>query len=325
MDASIAINLKFEHVESALEYKQVPAPPPQRNQKRGKTPIEHDSVPYLTRQLNAFATTTYPPSIPIPPTVPSTPVQVSISVERNPVYITGRYCKYERGLSQTPWEVEGVKLAEFSVQDLIALPLEKPWFNAESVLFHSAGREDVDVRMLGNGRPFVLQFQNAKRGVFTPEEFKAMEEAVNTSTSGVSVHNLGPCTKDVFQVMKDGAEAKKKTYCCVVITSRDITQADLDKLEKIKELQIDQVTPIRVLHRRTLMNRKKIIHSFRCEYTNSRSFLMYIETSAGTYVKEFVHGDLGRTSPNVGSLLGCSADILQLDVTNLTEDFTKEK
>ena len=43
------------------------------------------------------------------------------------------------------------------------------------------------------------------------------------------------------------------------------------------------------------MNRKKIIHSLRCEYTNPRSFLLYIETSAGTYVKEFVHGDLGRT------------------------------
>jgi hypothetical protein len=27
-----------------------------------------------------------------------------------------------------------------------------------------------------------------------------------------------------------------------------------------------------------------------------------------------VHGDFGRTLPNVGSLLGCAADILSLDV-----------
>jgi tRNA U54 and U55 pseudouridine synthase Pus10 len=39
--------------------------------------------------------------------------------------------------------------------------------------------------------------------------------------------------------------------------------------------------------------------------------------SAGTYIKEFVHGDLGRTVPSVGSLLGSEADILQLDVTNV--------
>jgi len=42
---------------------------------------------------------------------------------------------------------------------------------------------------------------------------------------------------------------------------------------------------------------------------------------AGTYVKEFVHGDLGRTTPSVCSLLGCQADILQLDVVWLFDDF----
>jgi len=30
-----------------------------------------------------------------------------------------------------------------------------------------------------------------------------------------------------------------------------------------------------------------------------------------------VHGDLGRTMPNVGSLLNTECDILQLDVINL--------
>ena len=44
-----------------------------------------------------------------------------------------------------------------------------------------------------------------------------------------------------------------------------------------------------------------------------------LTTQAGTYVKEFVHGDLGRTRPSVGSLLGCEADILQLDVMGLQD------
>ena len=46
-------------------------------------------------------------------------------------------------------------------------------------------------------------------------------------------------------------------------------------------------------------------------------FTLHLRTSAGTYVKEFVHGDLGRTRPSVGSLLGCEADILWLDVTDV--------
>jgi tRNA pseudouridine synthase 10 len=41
----------------------------------------------------------------------------------------------------------------------------------------------------------------------------------------------------------------------------------------------------------------------------------------GTYVKEFVHGDLGRTTPNIGSLLDCRADILQLDVHEVHLDW----
>ena len=44
-------------------------------------------------------------------------------------------------------------------------------------------------------------------------------------------------------------------------------------------------------------------------------------TSAGTYVKEFVHGDLNRTRPNVGTLLNGIADILQLDVLYLYEKY----
>lgn len=48
---------------------------------------------------------------------------------------------------------------------------------------------------------------------------------------------------------------------------------------------------------------------------------MNLRTSAGTYVKEFVHGDLGRTVPSVCSLLGSQADILQLDVVWLFDDF----
>jgi tRNA pseudouridine synthase 10 len=39
----------------------------------------------------------------------------------------------------------------------------------------------------------------------------------------------------------------------------------------------------------------------------------------GTYIKEFVHGDLERTLPNFGTLIGKKVDILQLDVGSLKE------
>ena len=48
-----------------------------------------------------------------------------------------------------------------------------------------------------------------------------------------------------------------------------------------------------------------------------------VHAQAGTYIKEFVHGDGGRTQPCLGSLLGCSepARILELDVLEVHMEF----
>ena len=46
---------------------------------------------------------------------------------------------------------------------------------------------------------------------------------------------------------------------------------------------------------------------------------MYLLASAGTYIKEFVHGDLERTVPNLGTLIQAETDIIQLDVLKLYE------
>ena len=43
--------------------------------------------------------------------------------------------------------------------------------------------------------------------------------------------------------------------------------------------------------------------------------------AAASYTQEFVHSDEGRTKPSLGSLLGCEAQILQLDVLDIHMDF----
>lgn len=58
------------------------------------------------------------------------------------------------------------------------------------------------------------------------------------------------------------------------------------------------------------MVRDKVIYKIKAEYINQHYFLLYVLSSAGTYIKEFVHGDLGRTVPSIGSLLNSEADIL---------------
>ena len=53
---------------------------------------------------------------------------------------------------------------------------------------------------------------------------------------------------------------------------------------------------------------------FITEGLKNNMFKLHITTSAGTYVKEFVHGDFNRTKPSLKTLLGVDTDILALDV-----------
>jgi tRNA pseudouridine synthase 10 len=78
-------------------------------------------------------------------------------------------------------------------------------------------------------------------------------------------------------------------------------------------LEVKQRTPIRVLHRRSNIMRVRHVLTLRAERIDNHYFRLNLSTDAGTYVKEFVHGDLGRTVPSVSSLLGCKTDIMDLD------------
>ncbi|KAL3227219.1 hypothetical protein MRX96_024187 [Rhipicephalus microplus] len=97
---------------------------------------------------------------------PKVESKVEVSCVHSPIYLAGRYCKYSRLLSQTPWILNGKRIMEASVQELITDVVTKHIPN-EKIMFSSSGREDVDVRMLGRGRPFVLEIFKAKRAVFT--------------------------------------------------------------------------------------------------------------------------------------------------------------
>lgn len=66
------------------------------------------------------------------------------------LYIGGRYRKLSRDLSQTPWILNGKRMKEESVQEIICKVI-CPFFGLdleeqkEMVIFMGSGREDVDV------------------------------------------------------------------------------------------------------------------------------------------------------------------------------------
>ncbi len=70
------------------------------------------------------------------------------------------------------------------------------------------------------------------------------------------------------------------------------------------------------------MSRDKIIYKCKLVKISAKAAMCYIMSSAGTYIKEFVHSDFGRTLPNLGTIMGNECDIIQLDVLQLYSEFS---
>lgn len=58
------------------------------------------------------------------------------------------------------------------------------------------------------------------------------------------------------------------------------------------------------------MQREKLVYGLKAEFINAHYIKLHVLASAGTYIKELVHGDLGRTVPSIGQILGTECDIL---------------
>jgi len=147
---------------------------------------------------------------------------------------------------------------------------------------------------------------------------------INGSTSDIAVRDLQVVSKDETSILKQGEEDKQKRYVAVCWSRDDITDDQIAELAAIKDLTLQQKTPIRVLHRRPLATRERTIHNLSAQLINAEDrhhFLLFLKTQAGTYIKEFVHGDFGRTMPSLGNLLQTECDILQLDVLAVELDW----
>jgi len=251
------------------------------------------------------------------------PVTGDVKVQVNPLYIAGRYKKLVRGLPQSKWfctncrgkgcekcNWTGKRYPE-SVEELISEPILKATGGTKSS-FHASGREDVDARMLGKGRPFVIEIAQPKRRFL---DLKQVEEAVNAYAKGrVEVSGLRFVDKDFVRKLKR-AESAQKEYRVTVEFEKEVTDADLELLEeKLTGAVIRQRTPLRVLHRRADLTREKYIYEVKAKRLSPNRAELKVRCQGGLYVKELVTGDDGRTTPSVSEILGNKAKPIKLDV-----------
>jgi tRNA pseudouridine synthase 10 len=175
------------------------------------------------------------------------------------------------------------------------------------------GREDIDARMLGDGRPFIIELKSPRKRFFSAEQ---LEAKINAAAEGnVVVRGLRFVSHSAVKHLK--AARCDKTYRVEV---RFATSIGMDELQhavrQLEGIEVKQRTPTRVLHRRADLVRVRKIKSFELlELAPSgESCTLELTAESGTYIKEFIQGDNDRTVPDFASTLGVPCIVTQLDV-----------
>ena len=257
------------------------------------------------------------------------PFTASIKLQVNPLFVAGRYRKLARGIPQSKWFCSNCRgrgceecnrtglLYPESVEALVSKPLLEA-AEGEKTSFHASGREDIDARMLGNGRPFVVEVSKPRKRFL---DLPKLKEVINVAAvDKVEVSRLRFSTKDVVRRLKK-AESAQKEYRVLMEFESAVPEDGLRLVaEKLSNAAIKQQTPLRVLHRRADLTREKYIYEVKVKKVSPKRAEMQIRCQGGLYVKELVSGDEGRTIPNVSELLGNRAEPLKLDVLNIVMD-----
>ena len=255
-----------------------------------------------------------------------------VDLDVSPLFIYGRYRKLVRDIPQTRWPCRMCmgkgcercsftgKMYQTSVQEIVGDPIQAVAEGTDH-FFHGMGREDIDARMLGNGRPFVIEIREPKKRNL---DLGSLENLINDSGKDrIEVIGLRPSSRE--EVRKIKAASPNKTYRVVVTVHGKVDEAKLNEvLQSFKRTRITQQTPVRVSHRRADLAREREIVDLHLEEIGEGSFTLVLRTEAGTYVKEFVHGDNGRTRPNLSEALGAPCEVRSLDVIEVNDDTSEE-
>ena len=178
------------------------------------------------------------------------PAENTVDIEINPIYIYGRYRKYERGIPQTRWhcrECRGAgcercnftgKMYADSVEELIGRPVAE-LFRAEDVILHGPGeRTLMHVCLVPADHSSWRLSHPVKRNIPLPD----LVETINSTAAGrVSVVLDHISDRREVETIKSGKAHKK--YSILVEVDGDFSEDDVkSSLSALKGAAISQRT-----------------------------------------------------------------------------------
>lgn len=247
-----------------------------------------------------------------------------------PVCLYGRYRKRSRNLPQTraTWPCKGCRgqgcdacggtgrLHPTSLEALIAEPCARAFAgDVKESHLHSMGREDVDVLCLGAGRPFVVEVHRPLR---RSTDLATLAREIEAAADGRLELPIGlrPVDEEAVARVKEWRAAK--AYRAVAQAAGPLEPARVASLAgALTGTVLAQRTPVRVSRRRTDLVRARRVLTLDVVSSTDTRVEVRLEVEAGTYIKELVSGDDGRTQPSIAGLLGVPCTCVELDVVEI--------
>jgi tRNA pseudouridine synthase 10 len=249
----------------------------------------------------------------------------NVEVGINPVFFYGRYRKFERGIPQTHWDCracrgKGCEKCNFtgkqygdSVEEIIGRPVIAA-FSADNAVLHGAGREDIDARMIGTGRPFIMEAVSPRKRDI---DLRELEAEINRTADGrVEVELTRWSDRAEVETLKSN-KAHKKYRILVEVEGALSADEFANAVKTLQGATIHQRTPERVAHRRADKVRERKVLDIMYAGRQEDLFIVEVLGEAGLYIKELVSGDGGRTSPSLAGILRRPARVTSLDVVQV--------
>ena len=255
---------------------------------------------------------------------------LGINADIRALFLYGRYRKIERGIPQTRWPCRACRGRDggcescngtgqqypCSIQSLVCEPMIES-SGAMSDAFHGMGREDIDVRCLGDGRPFVAELKSPLRRTLNLEK---LTNSINKAAENqIEIHGLRLSNRaEVSRIKETKAE---KSYTIRFTSDHGLTGEEVTtRIQSLSGQVLEQQTPQRVAHRRADKVRNRKVVSIANILITDDEIQFDVRCESGTYVKELVHSDEGRTNPSVAALLEADCEVILLDVKDIHAD-----
>lgn len=251
-----------------------------------------------------------------------------VELQLNPAYLGGRYRKLEPGLDQRIRICRVCNGGGTEWRDGQSMPCDAcdgtgydtkesiEWYITESVqdamdgtevIFNAAGREDKEVLVLGEGRPFVIEVKEAR---FRPPDMTQIRELIATASDQViAVDGLAKAKRGLVEHLTQ--TPVRETYRLEVSFAEAVSaEAFATAIEELDEGSVRQ----RVERGERVTDQIRKLSEVGGELTNDKTAVVEMVATKGISLEALMVGGSDRSEPSLADLVASDVSLESIAV-----------